>query len=110
MSIHRTILAAAFTLASIGAAHANELRPVEGRSIELGQISGVAYYTPSSPTASGSLPPSRRVRRGRLCVSRPSSPLAKAWCFRRRARRVSLPARSRSAGRMTRCWSTKLWS
>ena len=45
MSIHRTILAAAFTLASIGAAHANELRPVEGRSIELGQISGVAYYT-----------------------------------------------------------------
>ena len=44
MSIHRTILAAAFTFASIGAAHANELRPVEGRSIDLGQISGVAYY------------------------------------------------------------------
>jgi hypothetical protein len=44
MSIHRTILAAAFTLASIGAAHTNELRPVEGRSIDLGQISGVAYY------------------------------------------------------------------
>jgi len=45
MSIHRTILAAAFALASIGAAQANELRPVEGRSIDLGQISGVAYYT-----------------------------------------------------------------
>jgi hypothetical protein len=45
MSVHRTILAAAFTLASIGAAHANELRPVEGRSIRLGEVSGVAYYT-----------------------------------------------------------------
>ena len=45
MSIHRTILAAAFTLASIGAAQANELRPVEGRSIHLGEVSGVAYYT-----------------------------------------------------------------
>jgi len=45
MSIHRTILAAAFALASIGAAHANELQPVEGRSIDLGKISGVAYYT-----------------------------------------------------------------
>ena len=45
MSVHRTILAAAFALASIGAATANELRPVEGRSIDLGQVSGVAYYT-----------------------------------------------------------------
>ena len=45
MSIHRTILAAAFTLGLIGAAHANELRPLEGRSIDLGEISGVAYYT-----------------------------------------------------------------
>jgi predicted aconitase len=45
MSIHRTILAAALALASVGAAHANELQPVEGRSIDLGKISGVAYYT-----------------------------------------------------------------
>ena len=45
MSLHRIILAAAFTLASIGAAHANELRAVEARSIDLGEISGVAYYT-----------------------------------------------------------------
>lgn len=48
MSVHRTILAAAFTLASIGAAHANEIRPVEGRSIDLGNVAGVAYYTVES--------------------------------------------------------------
>jgi hypothetical protein len=45
MSIHRTILATVFTLATIGAAHADELRPVEGRTIDLGEVSGVAYYT-----------------------------------------------------------------
>ena len=45
MTIHRTILAAAFALASIGAAHADGLRPIEGRSIHLGEVSGVAYYT-----------------------------------------------------------------
>jgi hypothetical protein len=99
MSIHRTILAAAFALASFGAAHANELRPVEGRSIDLGEISGVAYYTVERDGF--------RIVPGRLCVSRPSLPLARAWCFRRRARRVSLPARSRSADRTTGCWSTK---
>jgi hypothetical protein len=45
MTIHRTILAAAFALVSIGAARADELRPIEGRSIHLGEVSGVAYYT-----------------------------------------------------------------
>jgi hypothetical protein len=45
MSIRSTLLAAAFTLASLGAAHANGLRPIEGRSIDLGDMSGVAYYT-----------------------------------------------------------------
>jgi len=45
MSIRSTLLAAAFTLASLGAAHANGLRPIEGRSIDLGDVSGVAYYT-----------------------------------------------------------------
>jgi predicted aconitase len=45
MNTFRTMLAAAFALASIGAAHAEGLRPTEGRSIEFGQISGVAYYT-----------------------------------------------------------------
>ena len=44
MTIHRTILAAAFTL-TIGAAHAEGLQPIAGQSIHLGHVSGVAYYT-----------------------------------------------------------------
>ena len=43
MTIHRTIIAAAFALTSIGAAQADGLRPVEGRSIDLGEVSGIAY-------------------------------------------------------------------
>lgn len=45
MSIRSTLFAAAFTLASLGPAHANGLRPIEGRSIDLGDVAGVAYYT-----------------------------------------------------------------
>jgi type IV secretory pathway protease TraF len=45
MSIRNTFLAAAFTLASLGAAHASGLRPIEGLSVNLGDVSGVAYYT-----------------------------------------------------------------
>ena len=45
MTTFRTMLAAAFAFASIGAAHAEGLRPTEGRSIDLGALSGVAYYT-----------------------------------------------------------------
>lgn len=45
MSIRNSLLAAAFTFASLGAAPANGLRPIEGRSINLGDVSGVAYYT-----------------------------------------------------------------
>ena len=45
MSIRSTLLAAAFTLASLGAAHAGGLRPIEGLSVNLGDVSGVAYYT-----------------------------------------------------------------
>jgi hypothetical protein len=45
MSIRNTFLAAAFTLASLGAAHAGDLRPIEGLSVNLGDVSGVAYYT-----------------------------------------------------------------
>ena len=41
MSIRSTLFAAAFTLASLGAAHANGLRPIEGRSIDLGDVSGI---------------------------------------------------------------------
>ena len=45
MSIRSTLFAVAFTLASIGAAHADGLRPIEAKSIDLGGVSGVAYYT-----------------------------------------------------------------
>jgi hypothetical protein len=45
MPIRSSLLAAAFTFASLGAAHANGLRPIEGQSINLGDVSGVAYYT-----------------------------------------------------------------
>jgi hypothetical protein len=45
MSIRSALLAAALTFASLGAAHADGLRPIEGRSINLGDVSGVAYYT-----------------------------------------------------------------
>ena len=45
MTIHKTTLAAALALASIGPAHAEELRPLQGHVIDLGDVSGVAYYT-----------------------------------------------------------------
>src|SRR3954464_916848 len=46
MTIHRIIIiAAAFALTVAGAAQADGLRPVEGRSIDLGDVSGIAYYT-----------------------------------------------------------------
>ena len=45
MSIRTTLLAAALTLASLGAAQANNLKPIEGRSVNLGDVSGVVYYT-----------------------------------------------------------------
>src|SRR5262245_8152390 len=45
MSIRSTVLAAALSLASLGTAHADGLRPIEAASIDLGGLSGVAYYT-----------------------------------------------------------------
>lgn len=42
----RHIIAAALALATLsGVAHADGLQPVEGRSIDLGAVSGIAYYT-----------------------------------------------------------------
>src|SRR5258705_10131165 len=45
MSIRSILFAAAFALASLEAAHADGLRPIEAKSIDLGEASGVAYYT-----------------------------------------------------------------
>src|ERR1700730_4379904 len=45
MTIRQTTLAAAFALAAIGPAHAEGLKPPQGQVIDLGDVSGVAYYT-----------------------------------------------------------------
>src|SRR5882672_2563596 len=49
MPIRSVLVAAAFAaasaLASPGATLADGLRPIEGKSIDLGEVSGVAYYT-----------------------------------------------------------------
>ena len=45
MNIRQTTLAAALTLAFIGPAHAEGLKPLQGQVIDLGDVSGVAYYT-----------------------------------------------------------------
>ena len=45
MNIKQTTLAAALALLSAGPAHAEGLKPFQGRAIDLGDVSGVAYYT-----------------------------------------------------------------
>jgi hypothetical protein len=45
MTVRQTTLAAALALASIGPAHAEGLKPLQGQVIDLGDVSGVAYYT-----------------------------------------------------------------
>lgn len=34
-----------FALASLGAAHADGVRPIEAKSLDLGDTTGIAYYT-----------------------------------------------------------------
>src|SRR5262245_16348480 len=48
MTIRRTTLAAALALSSLGWAHAEGLKPLQGQVIDLGDVSGVAYYTVES--------------------------------------------------------------
>ena len=43
--IRRALLATALTLTFAGPARADGLRPIDAKSIELGGVSGVAYYT-----------------------------------------------------------------
>jgi hypothetical protein len=45
MSIRNMLIATAFAFVSVTTAHADGLRPIEAKSIELGGISGIAYYT-----------------------------------------------------------------
>lgn len=45
MAMYRSVAFAILALASIARAHADELQPLEGRSLVLGDVSGVVYYT-----------------------------------------------------------------
>ena len=45
MSIRKTLFAVVFGIASMTAAQAEGLRPIEAKSIDLGGVSGIAYYT-----------------------------------------------------------------
>jgi hypothetical protein len=45
MNIKQTALAAALALLPFGPAHADGLKPFQGRVIDLGDVSAVAYYT-----------------------------------------------------------------
>ena len=45
MSVRNLLFASAFALASLGAAHADGLRPIDAMSADVGEVSGVAYYT-----------------------------------------------------------------
>jgi hypothetical protein len=45
MFISRTIIAGVSALALAGVAHAGELKQIEPQDIDLGEVSGVAYYT-----------------------------------------------------------------
>ncbi|WP_424630393.1 hypothetical protein [Bradyrhizobium sp. SYSU BS000235] len=45
MSIRSMLIAAAFALASLQATHADGVHPINGVDIDLGDVSGVAYYT-----------------------------------------------------------------
>jgi hypothetical protein len=45
MNIKQTALAAVLALSSLGPAQAEGLKPLQGRVIDLGDVSAVAYYT-----------------------------------------------------------------
>lgn len=45
MDLRPTFLAAGLALATFGAAHADGLQPIEARSLDLGALTGTAYYT-----------------------------------------------------------------
>ena len=45
MFIRPSLFAFIFALAAVGTAKADQLRPMEGRQIDLGAVSGVVYYT-----------------------------------------------------------------
>jgi hypothetical protein len=45
VSIRNMLIVATLTFTSLTTAHSDGLRPIEAKSIDLGDVSGVAYYT-----------------------------------------------------------------
>ena len=45
MSVRKMFFFTMFALASLGAAHADGVRPIEAKSLDLGDTTGIAYYT-----------------------------------------------------------------
>lgn len=45
MLIRSTLLAATLAFATLGAAQADSVRPMHAQAIDLGEVTGVAYYT-----------------------------------------------------------------
>ena len=48
MLIRSALLAATLTLATLGAVHGDSVQPMHARTIDLGEVTGVAYYTVES--------------------------------------------------------------
>ena len=78
MKIRQTTLAAAFALAAIGPAHAEGLKPLQGQVIDLGDVSGVAYYTVERDGFRVVATLGKKTRTPCRCKSWPCSPPAKA--------------------------------
>ena len=88
-----------------------ELRPVEGRSIELGQISGAADGHRRGPYGFRIVATLAQGETGTpVRFEAVLAPGESALRLPRCEGGASLPARSRSVGRVTGRWSTKLWS
>jgi hypothetical protein len=103
MSIRSMLFAAAFALASVEAAHADSLRPIEAKSIDLGEVSGVAYYTSSAMVSMLSRPLRRAWRdcRSVLCLFLHR---VRVWFSQHHHTRQ---VRSKSAGTATACSSAR---
>jgi hypothetical protein len=96
MTIRHTTLAAALALASIGSARAEELKPLQGQVIDLGDVSGVAYYTVERDGFRVVATLAKKGEDACPCGLWPCSPPTKAWRSPPRTRRAPRPTQSRS--------------
>ena len=97
MSIRNMLFTVAFAIASLTAARAEGLRPMEGKSIHLGERYLGSLTTLSSAMGFTSSPLLRRARQERRSVSYLFLHLASGWFSQHRNKLT----RSRSAGKAT---------